>query len=489
MKLSKRKSVFLLGVICFFVCVISILIQGRTYTITFQVSDDVVDADMVKFEIEQEKESVECIQKKLENGTLFLKFRSKDKGKAYIIYESGDGISQLKTLYIHEFGVMTYENFFGDSRGDEIIPISLSIFLSYILYLLILSYMKNKKENLYQYKNISYLGMIIFLSFFLLNQIWSIFHYYGLSKTVDEIISTVTGFSLVVLPIAFVVSILVTISNIKLLKKEGKSLHNLLGVFLGFFFIFLTIFPEILGDYLQRSTVIDVHNLNALPAYLDMFIRTSIYGIVVYLECILIGTIIIGFKSAKHIPNFNKDFIIILGCQIRKDGTLTPLLKSRVDRAMEFRNMQIQNSKKDLMFVPSGGKGEDEAISEGEAMKNYLLSCGIKEDHILVEKQSKNTYENMKFSNQIIKKHKKDAKIAFSTTNYHVFRAGLIAYEQGLKLEGIGNKTKSYFWVNAFIREFIGTLYAEKKKHFTMVLLILIFTVFLIVIIYYSMNI
>ena len=46
-----------------------------------------------------------------------------------------------------------------------------------------------------------------------------------------------------------------------------------------------------------------------------------------------------------------------------------------------------------------------------------------------------------------------------------MLRAGLIATSQGLKIDGIGCKTRAYYWVNAFIREFIGTLYYEKKTH------------------------
>ena len=63
-------------------------------------------------------------------------------------------------------------------------------------------------------------------------------------------------------------------------------------------------------------------------------------------------------------------------------------------------------------------------------------------------------------------------------------RAGLIATEQGLKLEGIGSKTKSYFWINAFIREFIGTLYSERKKHIIFFLLITIIIMIMIGITY-----
>ena len=55
-------------------------------------------------------------------------------------------------------------------------------------------------------------------------------------------------------------------------------------------------------------------------------------------------------------------------------------------------------------------------------------------------------------------------RIAFSTTNYHVLRSGLIATSQGIAAEGIGSLTRTYFWINAFIREFIANLVAEKKR-------------------------
>ena len=120
-------------------------------------------------------------------------------------------------------------------------------------------------------------------------------------------------------------------------------------------------------------------------------------------------------------------------------------------------------------------------------MKNYLLAYGIKEKNILVENQSKNTYENIKYSYQLIKKT--DANVAFSTTNYHVFGAGLIATKQGLKLEGLGSSTKSYFWINAFIREFIGTLYSEKKKHIVVFIVVLIVIILMISVTYFAHNI
>ena len=68
----------------------------------------------------------------------------------------------------------------------------------------------------------------------------------------------------------------------------------------------------------------------------------------------------------------------------------------------------------------------------------------------------------MKFSKELINDDK--VKIAISTTNYHVFRSGIFAGQAGLKAEGMGSKTKWYFWPNAFIREFVVLLVSQKMK-------------------------
>jgi uncharacterized SAM-binding protein YcdF (DUF218 family) len=131
---------------------------------------------------------------------------------------------------------------------------------------------------------------------------------------------------------------------------------------------------------------------------------------------------------------------------------------------------QLEETGKKAVFVPSGGQGSDEVISEGEAMKRYLLEQGIEEEQIMAETRSTTTLENMKFSAELIKERDPDAKVAFSTTNYHVFRGGMFAREVGLKAAGMGAKTKWYFWPNAEVREFIGLVVNEKWVHVGVVL-------------------
>ena len=74
----------------------------------------------------------------------------------------------------------------------------------------------------------------------------------------------------------------------------------------------------------------------------------------------------------------------------------------------------------------------------------------------------------MEFSNNVIKNDCGDTekvKIAFSTTNYHVFRGYTLAKKLNMKVRGLSAKTKYYFFPNAFLREFIGLLWDKKKVH------------------------
>ncbi|MCR5689781.1 MAG: YdcF family protein, partial [Clostridiales bacterium] len=269
------------------------------------------------------------------------------------------------------------------------------------------------------------------------------------------------------------ISLIMTASNIGLMRREGRSWRNMLGIFLSVGLCLLTLAPTALGEYLQWSAnpIMDVHNEKGAGLYIEYFTEGVISMLVSYLECMLIGTVAFGIKAARHIPAFDKDCMLILGCRIKSDGSLTPLLKSRADRALEFARMQKEKTGKDLTFVPSGGQGADEVTSEADAIAAYLRGRGVPDERILPEDKSASTYENIRNSMKLIRERfpGADAKVAFSTTNYHVFRAGLIADEQGERLEGIGAPTKRYFWLNAFVREFIATLVSERKKHIFMV--------------------
>jgi uncharacterized SAM-binding protein YcdF (DUF218 family) len=278
------------------------------------------------------------------------------------------------------------------------------------------------------------------------------------------------------LPCIIILSIYSIITNIILIRKEGFHPRRLLGIILGFFAIFGLCGSQTLYYVITKLLI------NTDREFIKFTLDVCINATLSYLYTLIIATLYCNIKAARHIPEYDKDYVIILGSKVNKDGTLTPLLRARVDKAIDFGNKQYEMTKKKIVYIPSGGKGNDETISEAEAIKNYLISKGIKEKQIIIEDKSTSTIENMKFSKDKIDQEKKDAKISFSTTNYHVFRSGVIANEQGIDCEGMGSKTKWYFYTNALIREFVANLVQERNKHIILIILINISLIILIMI-------
>ena len=97
-------------------------------------------------------------------------------------------------------------------------------------------------------------------------------------------------------------------------------------------------------------------------------------------------------------------------------------------------------------------------------MHDYLISQGVPESEMLLEDRSTDTAENMRFSKELIFARDPEARIAFSTTNYHVFRAGLKARRVKMRALGMGSRSKWYFWPNAAVREFAGLLTEHRGK-------------------------
>ena len=484
----KNRTLVMIGLLLAAVCFAVILAQGTSYTVEVPLSGAPGSSEDYPVVIEKGAQAVSLTNRWVEDNTLYLQFRSIQRGKAFVSVDGPEGPIRYFHLYSHYFGVLTYDSYFGDCSGSWVIPLAVCLYLVLVLWTLLRRYRAGVKDSLYQYKNVKNLGLMIYLGGLLLGQLFRLFSGGGMEETARTTLGAASTIAFVALPFAFIVSVLVTASNIRLMRKEGRNWRNMLGFLLGLLVCLATLFPEVLAEYLQRTTIVDVHNQGGVWLYIEMAVENGVLVAVSYLESILLATIILGIKAARKIPAFDKDYMLILGCQINADGTLTNLLKGRADRALEFARMQEEATGKKLTFVPSGGKGPDEVTSEAEAIRRYLAESGIPADRILVEDQSTNTEENIRNSAALIRGAAggQEAKAAFSTTNYHVFRAGILANQQGVPMEGIGGRTRSYFWINAFIREFIATMYAEWKTHVRVILVMLASALAMIYMVYLS---
>ena len=341
-------------------------------------------------------------------------------------------------------------------------------------------YIKNQYEKQkYSYGIIMNLGLLIFINVNILRMINLLIQNWNVLSITDIYNNTLKSFSffaMLTLPCIIVLSIYSIITNFILIKKEGFSPRRLLGIILGSFAIIGLFGSQ--GIYYLITKLLLGTEKQFIKFSLDICINATLS----YFYTLIIATLYCNIKAARHTPEFDKDFVIILGSKINKDGTLPPLLKGRVDRAIDFGLKQYENTKKKIIYVPSGGKGNDETMAEAIAIKNYLKEKGISDSQILIEDKSTNTTENMRFSKSKIDDKKKDAKISFSTTNYHVFRSGVIANKEGIDAEGMGSPTKWYFYTNALIREFVANLVLERKKHIILLIMINISLLILIII-------
>ncbi|MEH6939197.1 YdcF family protein [Bacillus sp. JJ664] len=180
-------------------------------------------------------------------------------------------------------------------------------------------------------------------------------------------------------------------------------------------------------------------------------ITAVIYSIFLISFFIIESFIILEAKASKKVDSKNIDFVIILGAGLHGDIP-SKTLETRLEAGKQFL---LKN--KNLPVIVSGGQGEGETISEAKAMGRYLTNKGIAENRIYYESESTTTYENLKFSKQIIKQlGVTEPTVLIVTNDYHIVRAKMIGKELGLESFGLGGKSPILVRINYFIREYFG---------------------------------
>ena len=330
---------------------------------------------------------------------------------------------------------------------------------------------RSMKKTVYAYRNISLIGGILFALVFLIAAVrFCLALPQGQESEakwiLEQILEFPRNFSYYAVFVIFFICILLGVSNIALMRHEGYLLRNPMALLIGGLYIGGTVAAYLIADHLTADVFVPL-GLGNNPVFVVIGTVVPLFLLVMlcYFECILAGSCILGWVASRHVPAYDKDFIVILGCSIDKRGGLLPLLKGRVNRAVRFAWEQEIATGKALKFVPSGGQGKNEVMSEGSAMELYLITHGAEEYEVFPEKKSRNTFENFQCSKKIIESILPNAKVCFATTNYHILRSGILARKAGLEAEGIAGDTKWYFWPNGFVREFFGILALERKAH------------------------
>lgn len=223
--------------------------------------------------------------------------------------------------------------------------------------------------------------------------------------------------------------------GIKIIIKEGNRWTNYLSLGMGISIIFFLFLYPLVGRISHDSWL----------KYPYIFL----WLVIIYLVTIMMMYTLTSWINLVNIKTKKLDYVVVLGAGLM-GKRVTPLLAARINRGIE-----VYRRNPGSKIIMSGGQGPDEEIPEAVAMAKYAEEKGVPKKDIIVEDKSKTTRENLIFSHKLMKP---DSRFAIVTNSYHVYRALVLAKRLGLQCIGYGAKTKWYFTLNAFVREFIAYL-------------------------------
>lgn len=150
------------------------------------------------------------------------------------------------------------------------------------------------------------------------------------------------------------------------------------------------------------------------------------------------------------------DYVVVLGAGV--NGTVPSLsLRERLDAAYDYLDAHPE-----AVCVVSGGQGNGEDITEAQCMFNDLTARGIDEARVWMEDQATNTRENIRFSLDLIeeKTGTRPEQIGLVSSEYHLYRSGLLARAENVTSYGIPARTS---WItlriNYYLREIVAVWY------------------------------
>lgn len=131
---------------------------------------------------------------------------------------------------------------------------------------------------------------------------------------------------------------------------------------------------------------------------------------------------VLVLEGARDRMSGDPHVMIILGCQVKSWGP-SILLQDRLDTALDYLE-----DNPDMTVVVSGGQGEDEHISEAQAMYEYLVENGFSAEQILLEDKSCNTIQNLEYTIELLAEEGYDVTqdMVVVSNGFHLTRVRMI---------------------------------------------------------------
>jgi len=215
---------------------------------------------------------------------------------------------------------------------------------------------------------------------------------------------------------------------------------------LSFFLIILTFF--LLFTNFKRLTIFSAKFLlilflffgytpfsNFLLNKIEDFIKTSKYPVQQ-----LTGVIVLGGSFDLELESKERNEV---------------LLNSSAERLTKALEIYRKNPRALILFSGASNKIKPIGWSESDMAKKFFLEQGVRSENLIFENKSRNTFENIIYSKDIIRKNK--GTWGLITSASHMPRSYFGFKRQGLILEPISidyrTGTSSIFWINFDIKK------------------------------------
>lgn len=174
-----------------------------------------------------------------------------------------------------------------------------------------------------------------------------------------------------------------------------------------------------------------------LKAFIAVFYALIVCGALLFG---IVNGIVIG-KSKPYILSETDaqsledvDCILILGCAVWNNETLSDMLRDRVTVGLTLYQNGV--SEKLLMSGDHGRKDYDEV----NHMKQFYVDAGVDPDVVFLDHAGFSTYESMYRARDIFGVN----KVVIVTQGYHLYRAVYIARALGLEAYGVPSDLQDY---------------------------------------------
>jgi uncharacterized SAM-binding protein YcdF (DUF218 family) len=204
---------------------------------------------------------------------------------------------------------------------------------------------------------------------------------------------------------------------------------GLLGVPLYFFmdgYSFLGILTWVVAGLCLADCLL--HLWSRSSRYAVKIVRTLVSTLVILVTIAGVLTLPGILRGPDMVPEPTDGYLLVLGAGVYGSEP-SPILRDRIERAHTYLNDHPE-----AICIASGGKGDDENISEAQCIFDALTARGIAPERIWLEDRATSTVENFRYTLALIEEKTgiRPERITVLSNEFHLYRASLMAADQGV---------------------------------------------------------